>query len=54
MPPQVLYKSSVRSLREYIDAYGLSKGMHYVEKTDLVNTILNAEITEFSEEVELD
>jgi hypothetical protein len=42
---------SVRALREYIEAYGLSKGLPFVEKADLVNTILDAEITEFSEEV---
>jgi hypothetical protein len=51
MPSQVLYTKSVRPLREYITAYGLAKDMPAVEKTDLVNTILNAEVTEYNEEV---
>jgi hypothetical protein len=53
MPSQVLVTMSVRSLREYIEAYGLAKGMPFVEKTDLINTILDTEITEHNEEVEL-
>jgi hypothetical protein len=51
MPSQVLYTISVRPLREYITAYGLAKDMPAVEKTDLVDTILNAEVTEYNEEV---
>lgn len=50
MPSQVLVTMSVRSLREYIEAYGLAKGMPFVEKTDLINTILDTEITEHNEE----
>ena len=50
MPFQILTTMSVRSLREYIEAYGLSQGMPFVEKTDLINTILEAEITEYNEE----
>lgn len=42
---------SVRSLREYIEAYGISKGVPFVEKSDLVNTILEANITEYNEQV---
>ena len=53
MPSQVLYSMSVRSLREYIDAYGISKNMPFVEKSDLVNLILDTEITQFNEEVEI-
>jgi hypothetical protein len=51
MPSQVLVTMSVRSLREYIEVYGLAKGMPFVEKTDLINTILDTEITEHNEEV---
>lgn len=42
---------SVRSLREYIDAYGIAKEMPFVEKSDLINTILSADITDHNEEV---
>jgi hypothetical protein len=44
---------SVRSLREYIDAYGIAKDMPFVEKSDLINAILSANITERNEEVTL-
>lgn len=53
MPSQVLITMSVRSLREYIEAYGIARGMPFVEKTDLINAILNAQITEHNEEVSL-
>lgn len=51
MPAQVLITMSVRSLREYIEAYGIDKDMPFVEKTDLINAILSAQITEHNEEV---
>jgi hypothetical protein len=51
MPAQVLITMSVRSLREYIEAYGIDKDMPFVEKTDLINAILTAQITEHNEEV---
>ena len=51
MPSQVLITMSVRSLREYIEAYGIAKEMPFVEKTDLINTILTAQITEHNEDV---
>lgn len=51
MPSQVLITMSVRSLREYIEAYGIARSIPFVEKTDLINTILNAQITEHNEEV---
>ena len=53
MPSQVLITMSVRSLREYIEAYGIARGAPFVEKTDLINAILNAQITEHNEEVPL-
>ena len=51
MPPQTLATIPVRSLLEYIDAYGISKDIPLLEKSDLVNTILEANITEYHEEV---
>jgi hypothetical protein len=51
MPPQVLTTMSVRSLREYIEVYGIAKGMPFVEKTDLITTIVDADITNHNEEV---
>jgi len=51
MPLQVLNNMSVRQLREYIEAYGLSKGMPFVEKSELISTILLADITEHNEKV---
>ena len=53
MPSQILTTMSVRSLREYIDAYGIAKDMPFVEKSDLIDTILSANITEHNEEVTL-
>ena len=53
MPSQILTTMSVRSLREYIDAYGIAKEMPFVEKSDLIDTILSANITEYNEEVRL-
>lgn len=51
MPEQVLRGVPVRALHEYIEAYGIAKDMPFVEKTDLIKTIVNAELTENSEEV---
>ena len=51
MPSQILMTMSVRSLREYIEAYGLGKGMPFLEKSDLINAIADADITEHNEEV---
>ena len=51
MPMQTLTSVSVRSLREYIEVYGIARGMPFLEKSDLIKTILEAEITEFNEEV---
>jgi len=51
MPSQILMKMSVRSLREYIDAYGIAKERPFVEKSDLIDTILSADITDRNEEV---
>jgi hypothetical protein len=51
MPSQILTTMSVRSLREYIEAYGIAKAMPFVEKSDLITTILDANMTEFNEEV---
>jgi|SRR5271170_7304920 len=53
MPSQILTTMSVRSLREYIEAYGIAKEMPFVEKSDLINAILSANITEHNEEVTL-
>ena len=52
MPNSVLTTMSVRSLREYIDAYGIAKEMPFVEKSDMINAIADAEITERNEEVQ--
>ena len=51
MPLQVLNTMSVRQLREYIEAYGLSKEMPFVEKSELISAILQADITEYNEKV---
>lgn len=51
MPNSVLTTMSVRSLREYIDAYGISKAMPFVEKSEMINAITDTEITEYNEEV---
>lgn len=51
MPSQILTTMSVRSLREYIEAYGIAQGMPFVEKSDLITTILEANMTEHNEEV---
>jgi hypothetical protein len=51
MPMPTLTSVSVRSLREYIEAYGISREMPFLEKSDLIKTILEAEITEYNEEV---
>jgi len=51
MPEQILRKMPVRALHEYIEAYGIAKDMPPVEKSDLISTILEAELTEYSEEV---
>jgi hypothetical protein len=51
MPMQILRSFSVRSLREYIEAYGLAGGMPFLEKPELIKTIVETEITEYHEEV---
>jgi hypothetical protein len=51
MPRQTLTTMSVPSLLNYINAYGITKERPFVEKSDLINTILEANITEYNEEV---
>ena len=45
---------SVRSLREYIDAYGIANGMPFVEKSEMITAITDADITEHNEEVKFE
>jgi len=42
---------SIRELREYIEAYGIQRQMPYLEKSELIKTILETEITEYHEQV---
>ena len=42
---------SIRELREYIEAYGIRREMPFLEKSDLIKTILETEITEYNEKV---
>ena len=51
MAEDVLRKVPVRALHEYIEAYGIAKDMPPVEKSDLIKAIVEAELTENSEEV---
>jgi hypothetical protein len=51
MPMPTLMSVSVRSLREYIEAYGISRELPFLEKSDLIKTILEAEMTPYNEEV---
>jgi hypothetical protein len=52
MPDSVLTTMSVRSLREYIVAYGIGNEMPFVEKSEMINAIADAEITEYNEQVQ--
>ena len=51
MPYQVLDTKSVRELLEYIHAYGIAWDIPFVEKSDLIKTILETDLTECNEEV---
>jgi hypothetical protein len=51
MPSSILTTMSVRSLREYIDAYGIVKAMPFVEKSEMIKAITDTEITEYNERV---
>ena len=54
MPFSILTTMSVRSLREYINAYGIAKGMPFVEKSEMITAITDAEITECNEQVKFE
>jgi hypothetical protein len=51
MSRQVLDTMAVRQLLEYIDAYGIAKDMPPVEKADVINAILETDLTDYNEEV---